>query len=182
MKNISDVLNFWFSERVKEKWWDKDADFDDEIRDAFEETHKAAKAGELDGWAETPDGALALVIALEQFPRNMYRDDPKAFAADPKAREVARLALAREFDLQIEDLDRRSFLYLPFEHSEDMADQHLSVKLYRERIGVERKIEFADAHFEVIKQFGRFPHRNKCLGRPNTPEEEKYLEDPDAGF
>ena len=182
MKQISDVLDFWFSERVKEKWWDKDADFDAEIRREFEATHKAALAGELDGWAETPDGALALIIALDQFPRNIYRDTPGAFAADGKAREVARLVLARELDRQVSEPEQRCFLYLPFEHSEDMEDQRLSVKLFRERVGTERNIEFAEAHLDVIEKYGRFPHRNAILGRPNTPEEDAYLEDPEAGF
>ena len=182
MKNIPDVLDFWFSERVKEKWWDKDADFDAEIRAEFEATHKAAKAGELDGWAETPEGALALIITLDQFPRNIYRDTPAAFAADPKAREVARRMLARELDSQIAEPERRFFLYMPFEHSEDLDDQHLSVRLFRERVGIERNNEAAEDHRFIIEQYGRFPHRNKILGRPNTPEEEEYLEGPDAGF
>jgi uncharacterized protein (DUF924 family) len=182
MKNISDVLEFWFSERVREKWWDKDADFDAEIRAAFEATHKAAMAGKLDGWAETPEGALALIIALDQFPRNIYRDTPAAFAGDAKAREIARLALARQHDSLIPEPEQRCFLYIPFEHSEDLQDQHLAVKLFRERVGLERNNQAAEEHRKVIEAHGRFPHRNKILGRQNTPEEDEYLKDPDAGF
>ena len=180
MKNISDVLAFWFSERVKEKWWD--ADFDAEIKAEFEATHTAANAGELDGWAETPEGALALIIVLDQFPRNIYRDTPAAFAGDAKAREIARLALACQHDSQIPEPEQRFFLFMPFEHSEDLEDQHLVVKLFRERVGLERNNEAAAAHRDVIEKYGRFPHRNKILGRTNTPEEDEYLADPNAGF
>lgn len=182
IRRMNDVLDFWLSERAEALWFEKNADFDNEITSTFEASHKAAKAGDLDGWAETADGALALLILLDQFPRNMYRDNPNAFAADPKAREIAHLCLERGHDMTFDHPRHRAFFYLPFEHSEDMADQDLSVRLFRERCGRERNIEFAVAHQDVIRGFGRFPHRNKALGRPNTPEEEVYLTDPDAGF
>jgi uncharacterized protein (DUF924 family) len=181
LRSIDDILAFWFSERAQALWFEKSDDFDAEITATFEATHKAALAGDLDGWADTAEGALALMVLLDQFPRNMYRGSPRSFAADAKAREIARLSLKRGHDMAI-DLDRRTFFYLPFEHSEDIGDQDLSVRLFRERSGRERNIEFAEAHRDVIRQFGRFPHRNKVLGRPNTPEEEKYLEGPDAGW
>ena len=181
IRAIGDVLDFWFSERAQALWFEKSDAFDAEIARIFEATHKAALAGELDGWAETAEGGLALVVLLDQFPRNMYRGNPQSFAADAKARAIARLCLKRGHDMTI-DLDRRTFFYLPFEHSEDIEDQDLSVRLFRERSGKERNIEFAEAHRDVIRRFGRFPHRNEVLGRQNTPEEEDYLSEPDAGF
>lgn len=180
MRQISDVLEFWFSERAQAKWFDSDDAFDREIEATFGATHAAAHRGELDDWAATPEGALALIVLLDQFPRNMFRATPKAFASDPKAREIARLALKRGHDRAV-PADRRSFLYLPFEHSEDLADQELSLRLYR-AYGSEKSMEYAVGHHDVIRKFGRFPHRNKFLGRPNTPEEEEYLKDPDAGW
>ncbi|MDE0148959.1 MAG: DUF924 domain-containing protein [Rhodospirillaceae bacterium] len=182
MTKPQDVLDFWLAPATRERWFDKDADFDAEIRRSFEAAHKEALAGRLDRWQETADGALALVILLDQFPRNMYRDTPRAFAADPKARDVTAAVLARGFDLAVADQEHRMFFYLPLEHSEDAADQQRCVDLVRERCPDTDFLQWAVAHKEVIDRFGRFPHRNAILGRPNTPEEEEYLNDPDAGF
>ena len=182
MTKPQDVLDFWLAPATRERWFDKDPDFDAEIRQNFEAAHGEALAGKLDRWLETAQGALALVILLDQFPRNMYRDTPRAFAADPKAREVTAAALARGHDLAVADQEHRMFLYLPLEHSEDAADQQRCVDLVRERCPDTDFLQWAVAHKEVIDRFGRFPHRNAILGRPNTPEEEEYLNDPDAGF
>ncbi len=178
MTTPQDVLDFWLAPATRERWFDKDADFDAEIRRNFEAAHKEA----LDGWQETAEGALALVILLDQFPRNMYRGTPRAFAADPKARDATAAALARGFDLAVADREHRMLFYLPLEHSEDAADQQRCVDLVRERCPDTDFLQWAVAHKETIDRFGRFPHRNAILGRPNTPEEEEYLKDPDAGF
>ena len=182
MTEPQDVLDFWLAPATQERWFDKDAEFDNEIRQNFEAAHKEALAGRLDRWQETAEGALALVILLDQLPRNMYRDTPKAFAADPKARAVTKAAVARGFDLALADQEHRMLFYLPLEHSEDAADQQRCVDLVRERCPDTEFVRYAVAHKEVIDRFGRFPHRNAILGRPNTPEEEDYLKDPDAGF
>ena len=182
MTKPQDVLDFWLAPATRERWFDKDPDFDAEIRQRFEAAHGDALAGRLDGWQETADGALALAVLLDQFPRNMYRGTPRAFAADPKAREVAGAAIARGYDLAMADQAHRMFFYLPLEHSEDAADQERCVELVRERCPDTEFLQYAVAHKEVIDRFGRFPHRNAILGRPNTPEEEEYLKDPDAGF
>ena len=182
MTTPQDVLDFWLAPATRERWFDKDEEFDAEIRRNFEAAHKAALAGRLDRWQGTAEGALALVILLDQFPRNMYRDTPRAFAADPKAREVTKAAIARGFDLALTDQEHRMLFYLPLEHSEDPADQQRCVDLVRERSADTEFVRYAEAHKEVIDRFGRFPHRNAILGRPNTPEEEDYLKDPDAGF
>lgn len=182
MTNPHDVLDFWLAPATRERWFDKDPEFDAEIRQAFEAAHKDAAAGRFDRWQETAEGALALVILLDQMPRNMYRDTPKAFATDPKAREVAKAAIAHGFDLTVTDQDNRMLFYLPLEHSEDIADQQRCVDLVRERCADTEFVRYAVAHKDIIDRFGRFPHRNAILGRPNTPEEEEYLKDPDAGF
>ena len=180
MTTPQDVLDFWLASR--ERWFDKDADFDTEIRRSFEGAHKEALAGRLDGWQDTAESALALVILLDQFPRNMYRDTPRAFTADAKAREVAKTAIRRGFDMAMSDQAHRMLFYLPLEHSEDAADQRRCVALVRERCPGTEFLRYAVAHREVIDRFGRFPHRNAILGRRNTPEEEDSLKDPDAGF
>lgn len=189
------VLDFWFlpkgaPERGKRRdlWFAKQNggghEFDDLIREEFMATHEAAARGDLDHWQETQDGCLALCLVLDQFPRNLFRGSERAFATDAKARELARHVLAQEFDKDLPYIPG-VFLYLPFEHSEDPDDQELSVKLIT-RFGP--KIDDRDVHKaalehrRLIKEFGRFPHRNAALGRTNTAAEEEYLKDPDAGF
>lgn len=178
---IAEVLRFWFEETESERRFKKDPDFDEAIRGRFGALHERAEAGGCDHWAATPEGALALLILLDQFSRNLYRDSARAFACDAAARAVADRALERGFDLAV-PADRRLFFYLPFEHNEDLADQERGCRLVRERIGEARSIDFADRHREVIARFGRFPHRNKALGRANTPAEDAYLAEPGAGF
>lgn len=174
MTDAADILNFW-SGAGPEKWYAKDAAFDAEIRDRFAATHEAAKEGRLDGWAETPEGALALTIVLDQFPRNMLRDDPRAFAADAKAREVVHAAMAKGFDRRIAP-PLQQFFYLPLMHSEDLADQDRCVELFAH--GPEQSRHYAEIHRDIIARFGRFPHRNAALGRTTTPDEQAFL---DAG-
>jgi len=170
-----DVLTFWRA-AGPDKWFEKVDAFDVEIKQKFLATYEAAAKGELGRWEDTPEGALALVIVLDQFPRNMFRGNPRTYAADPLARAVADRAIARGFD-QLFRVPEQKFFYLPFEHSEDLADQERGVALNR-ATGDEEGIKYALIHADIIRRFGRFPHRNAILGRATTPEEQAFL---DAG-
>jgi uncharacterized protein (DUF924 family) len=170
-----DVLAFW-REAGPDRWYARDDAFDAAIRARFLRTYEAAAAGALSGWESSPAGALALLIVLDQFPRNMFRDDPRAYAADPVARTVADRAIERGFDQQV-DASERLFFYLPFEHSEEMADQARCVALHR-ALGDADSLKWAELHADIIQRFGRFPHRNSVLGRDTTPDEQAFL---DAG-
>jgi uncharacterized protein (DUF924 family) len=183
MSEIRDVLEFWLAPANRPLWFKKEPAFDDEICRRFEAVHERAAAGRLAQWQATAEGSLALVICLDQFPRNMYRATPRAFATDGKARLVADWAVDRGFDMAIKDEQVRFFFYLPFEHSESIDDQHRSVELVRRGCPSDPELlRYAVLHKEVIEKFGRFPHRNAILGRRSTPEEEEYLRQPGAGF
>jgi uncharacterized protein (DUF924 family) len=169
-----DVLAFWRA-AGEQKWFDKDDAFDAEIKRRFLPTYEAAARGELSDWEATAEGALALLIVLDQFPRNMFRRNGRAFAADATARAVADRALARGFDRQVPQ-DQRLFFYLPFEHSETMADQERCCALFR-ALGNADQLHWAELHADIIRRFGRFPHRNAVLGRTTTPDEKAYLDD-----
>ncbi len=173
----TDVLAFWFGAGPK-KWFTKDAAFDADIREKFLPTYEAAAQGRLTGWEATPEGALALVILLDQFPRNMFRGSPRTFDTDPLALAIAGRAIARGFDKQL-GAPKRNFFYLPFMHSEALADQERCVALSREA-GDENTLKFALLHADIIRRFGRFPHRNQLLGRQTTPDEQAFLDD--GGF
>lgn len=184
MTTINDILDFWFAPdsrpdhrdpggRDLERWFAPDPAFDDAIRKHFADALERAVRSELDGWAETAEGALALTVLLDQFPRNMFRGQARAFAADGKALAVARQALARGFDQAVPAMWRK-FFYLPFEHAEDGEAQARSVALFRGS-GDARGLRYAEMHKEIIDRFGRFPHRNRILGRASTPEEEAWL-------
>lgn len=181
------ILDFWFGPTdspgygaPRAIWFEADAAFDEDVRRRFETDVVGAARGGHDAMAVDAEGALALAILLDQFPRNIYRGTPRAFAADAKARDVARNALAAGHDQAVAPF-MRAFLYLPFEHSEDMADQDRSVALFR-ALGDEKYLGFAIGHRDVIARFGRFPHRNEILGRRSTPDELAYLRQPGAGF
>ena len=148
--------------------------FDAEIRQRFLGTYEAAAGGNQSDWEATAERALALTIVLDQFPRNMFRRSARAFAADMLARSVADRALARGFDSQVPQ-NERLFFYLPFEHSETMADQDRCCALFR-ALGNADQLHWAELHADIIRRFGRFPHRNAALGRVTTPEEKAYLE------
>ena len=167
------VLAFW-RDAGPDKWFKKDDAFDAEIRTRFLATYDAAVRGELAGWEQTREGALALVIVLDQFPRNMFRGSARAFAADPLALAVATRAIGRGFDLQL-PVQERSFFYLPFEHSESMADQERCCELFRST-GDAELLKWAELHTDIIRRFGRFPHRNAALGRITTAEEQSFLD------
>jgi uncharacterized protein (DUF924 family) len=173
LATAEDVLTFWRDAGPK-KWFAKDLAFDSEIRTRFLSTHEAAAASALTAWEAAPDGALALTIVLDQFPRNMFRGDARAFAADPLARTVADRALARGFDQQI-PAGERLFFYLPLEHSENLADQERCCALFR-ALGNADLLHWAELHADIIRRFGRFPHRNAVLGRTTTPAEQAFLD------
>jgi uncharacterized protein (DUF924 family) len=175
--HINDVLGFWRG-AGPEKWFKKVVAFDEAIRLKFEPTHHRAARGEYDAWAETADGSLALLILLDQFPRNLYRNSAHAFATDPKARTIARTAIERGFDREVDPI-LRNFFYLPFEHSEDLADQDYGLALVTEA-GDEDNIKWAAIHRDIIARFGHFPHRNAALGRATSPAEQEFLNE--GGF
>jgi uncharacterized protein (DUF924 family) len=173
VKSASDVLAFW-RDAGPDKWFSKSDDFDRAIRDNFLPTYEAAAAGRLHDWEQTPEGALALVIVLDQFPRNMFRDSPRAFAADPLALDTAKRVIAKGFD-QTVDPELRAFFYLPLMHSEELHDQERCVDLCR-ALGNEDNLKYAELHADIIRRFGRFPHRNPVLGRDTTPDEKAFLD------
>lgn len=184
------VLDFWFGRpgedgygEYREVWFQKNEEFDWRVRDRFLNDYEKAAKGEYDGWREGPESCLALVILLDQFPRNLFRGDPRTYATDEKALSIAREALQKSFDRDLPHFERH-FLYMPFMHSEDVEDQRRSVALFRklaEEDGPDVK-EYADEHREIVERFRRFPHRNAVLGRPSTPEEVEFLEQPGSSF
>jgi uncharacterized protein (DUF924 family) len=184
------VSEFWFDPKAEKLWFEKNDAFDDEIRQRFAPLIERAASGEFSAWERHEVDALALVIILDQFPRNIYRGSPLAYVNDAPARQVAGRAIDRGFHLAL-PRGRRFFFYLPFEHSEDLIDQARSLTLFREWVEEsppEKRAE-ADHHFtyilrheEIIRRFGRFPHRNAALGRETTPEEAEFLKEPRSSF
>ncbi len=184
------ILETWFGgepDLYREAWFRSDPAFDSLLRERFAGAAEQAASGSLAGLVEEPEGALALCLLLDQVPRNIHRGTPRAFASDPEARRVAREAvLVRRHDLRLAPM-QRIFLYLPFEHSEDLHDQDLSVAVFEGLRDDPRApspggvIDYAWRHRAVIRRFGRFPHRNAILARPSTPEEVAYLET-NSGF
>ncbi|MDO9708418.1 DUF924 family protein [Paracraurococcus lichenis] len=192
MTEPAGILGFWFGGDLaawqEERWFRPDPAFDAACRERFGHCLDDARGGAFDAWAATPEGALALLLLLDQLPRNLHRGTPAAFAADAQARALARRAVLRDrHDLAL-PCTARCFLYLPFEHSEDMADQDLSVALFEGlrddpvHAAPGGSIAHAWAHRAVIRRFGRFPHRNAILGRASTPAERACLAEPGAGF
>jgi uncharacterized protein (DUF924 family) len=167
-----DVVSFW-RDAGPEKWFKKDDSFDRDIRDRFGALHADAAAGKHDAWAETPEGALALLLLLDQFSRNLFRGDAGTYAQDAKAREIARAALSKSFEQKVEPAFR-SFFLLPFMHSEELADQRRCV-LLAHAAGDPGTLKYARHHEGIVRRFGRFPHRNAILGRHTTPAEEAFL-------
>jgi uncharacterized protein (DUF924 family) len=185
------LLDFWFGapgtegcDEMRLVWFKSTRAFDAKLGERFGALHERAAAGALDDWAATAEGALALVLLLDQVPRNLHRDNARAFACDAKARAVARLAGARGFDAALAPV-RRLFLYLPFEHSEGRADQEESLRLFGALPdGPQRAVllKSAQRHHDVVARFGRFPHRNEALGRACTPEEQEFLSGPETPY
>lgn len=198
MSEYEALLTEWFGAKVGEnekpagsaRWFNGGAAFDEELRAKFGDLPERAERGELDGWASDARGALALVIVLDQLPRNLYRGTARSFAFDARARDVARNALASGFDAAVDPV-WRAFFYLPFEHSENMADQEIAVDKTRAaaesakgpaRELLEDYTDYALRHLRIIERFGRFPHRNALLGREMTREEIAFLKEPGSSF
>ncbi len=197
--DASDVLEFWFGDRddqaavIRQRsalWWGKGDALDADIRQRFAALTQQALAGELTAWTHAPANLLALVIVCDQFPRNMYRGTPAAFAGDPLAHELVLQALAAGWDQQLSPIER-VFLYMPLEHAEDLASQQRCVKLNQAlcdevdpalRESFQNFVKFAQQHLEIIARFGRFPHRNAILGRQSSPEEAEFLQQPNSSF
>lgn len=178
---IDEIVDIWFDEAMKPYWFKPSDSFDRAVRDTLLPHHEAAAAGKFDHWKDDVDGCLALCILLDQVPRNAFRGSPRAFSTDSRALAVARHAIEQGFDLECND-DEKTFLYLPFEHQEDLECQALSCALFRDRIGGDEVVRYAERHREIIERFGRFPHRNAILGRTSTPEEIAFLKEPNSSF
>lgn len=184
-----EILAFWFGDgrergQSRPEWFRKDAAFDEEIRTRFLETYERGVAGEFAHWKEQASSCLALIVMLDQFPRNMFRDSGRAFEADAMARRAARHALAKEFDRTLKPAERM-FVYLPLEHSEHLPDQELCLRLMKELSGFRETRDmhlWAEKHLVIIRRFGRFPHRNAALGRESSAEEIEFLGQPGSGF
>lgn len=178
----ADILQFWFLDTAPSTWFHVNADFDASVRTRFHKAYDMGRQGLFDAWQNNADGALALIVLLDQFPRNMFRGTPAAFATDAQALVIARQAVKAGLD-QVHPPIRRRFMYLPFEHSENLMDQDQSVTLF-EKMQFDDPLgyEYALRHRHVIKTFGRFPHRNAILGRHSTPAEIAFLHGAGAPF
>lgn len=190
MPDINDILAFWFEDPTgqtstyRNVWFSKNETFDREVHDRFLEVYEQAETGMLTHWQETAQGCLALILVLDQFPRNMFRNQTEAFATDEKALACAQHAINRGFDQDL-PLIQRWFVYLPFMHSESLEMQQQSVELFRQFADdpqTQSSYPYAIKHLEVIERFGRFPHRNAILGRESTPEETEFLQQPGSSF
>ena len=174
MMGPDDILRFWLDDCEPKQWFTQSDAFDQTIRDQFQETWQQAAEGRFSLWLTYPNGVLAYIILTDQFARNMFRDDPRAFATDRAALAASKSAIARGWDMRVEP-SARLFVYLPLEHSENLCDQERSVRLICDRLEGDKHLLHARAHREVIRQFGRFPHRNAALGRKTTDPESAYL-------
>lgn len=172
------ILDFWYAPEMQQRWFASTPDLDRLIRERFSELWRCAANGEADHWLQTPEGALALAIVLDQFPLNMFRGTVQSYSTEAKAIAVARYAVSQGYHLQI-DTQRLAFLFMPLMHSESLADQTLSVELFQ-RFGLPGNCRFAEHHRNLIRRFGRFPHRNAVLGRESTAEEQAYLASKEA--
>lgn len=172
---IQELLTFWFSKDTKKRWYASTPAFDETCISRVGNLVDQAAVGELDGWQASADGALALCLLLDQLPRNIFRGTPRAFETDPKAVTIASKAIENGFDRELE-IERRKFLYLPFMHSEVLADQERSIELSLP-LNDDNTLSYAKDHEAIIRRFGRFPHRNAILGRRSTDEEQAFLED-----
>jgi uncharacterized protein (DUF924 family) len=176
----TDILAFWFEEITPKHWWGCSGDFDRQIKSRFGALHDAAERCELYGWRESAKGRLAEIIVLDQFSRNIYRGRPKAFANDSLALTLSQTAVAANADYGL-DIAQRSFLYMPYMHSESPIIHSVAVSLFG-LPGMNSNLEFELRHKEIIDRFGRYPHRNAILGRISTPEEIDFLKTPDSSF
>jgi uncharacterized protein (DUF924 family) len=174
------ILQFWFDDIKPAQWWVKDNDFDQLIKDNYAALHASTHLCELYHWRQTPRGRLAEIIVLDQFSRNMYRDQPQSFASDPLALALSQEAIIAEADQELTPTEK-SLLYMPFMHSESAAIHKVAVALY-EANGIESNYQFELKHKAIIDEFGRYPHRNEILGRVSTPAELEFLSGPGSSF
>jgi uncharacterized protein (DUF924 family) len=178
--NYTEVLNFWFNELTEEDRFKKDPELDQLIRDRFLSYYEAAINNELYEWRRAPDSALAEIIILDQFSRNMFRDTPQAFSSDPLALALSQFAIEKGFDKQL-STDQKAFLYMPYMHSESKIIHEIAVTLFSQK-GLELNLDYEIAHKKIIDRFGRYPHRNQILDRKSTDEEIEFLKGPGSGF
>lgn len=176
----ADVISFWFDELGPKSWFAKDSSLDARIVERFSSTHEKASRCELYGWRETAKGRLAEVLVLDQFSRNMFRDSPRAFAQDPLALALAQEAVRAGADQDLTPSER-TFLYMPFMHSESLVIHDVAVELFTKN-GIAQNLDYEQKHKAVLDRFGRYPHRNAILGRPSTPEEVAFLTEPGSSF
>lgn len=191
MSRIEQILNFWFGSpesvnygKSRKIWFSKDPSFDRDITERFLPDYEAAVAGAYNGWKVSSDGCLALILLFDQFPRHLFRGDRRAFATDAQALATAQHAIAEDFDQALLPV-QRIFIYLPFEHSENLEHQRLSVERFRQLVDHPEAADmfpYAVRHKEIIQRFGRFPHRNRILERTTTPEEAEFLKQPGSSF
>ncbi|MBI2255900.1 MAG: DUF924 domain-containing protein [Proteobacteria bacterium] len=190
MSDPRTVIDFWFSARAQALWFEKDRAFDEEIRARFGAAVHEAQMGGFASWGDSQSGCLALLILLDQMARNIHRGAAKAFLGDPRALAIADAAIARDFDKEL-PFSQRRFFYLPFEHAEDMVRQERSIMLFtqlfeaaapQERDEAEVQLDYAHRHRDIIKRFGRYPHRNEALGRVSTEDEIAFLKTPGSSF
>ena len=172
------IINYWYSDRMKKHWFDSNPELDNEIKNNYEKVWEQAAEGKLDHWKNTAEGCLALVIILDQFPLNMFRGKMKSFETEGKAIEVTMTAIKSNFVKEI-DKDKLSFLFMPLMHSENIEDQNLSVKLFEEHY-LSDNLRFAKHHRDIVIKYGRFPHRNSILQRESTKEETEYINSKNA--
>ncbi len=169
---IDEILTFWFRDLTPEQWW-RSKELDDVIRERFLDVYEELAQEVPTSWLDTPQGALAAILVLDQFPRNIFRNTKMSFATDPIALDLSRKAIGKEFDKTL-NTNEKTFLYMPFQHSENASDQEQSVLLFKS-LGDKNSYDFAMQHKEIIDRFGRFPHRNEALGRVSTEEEIAFL-------
>ena len=175
-----EIIDFWFTELEPKHWWQKDEAFDLMIQSRFTELHNQAKASELFHWRDTALGSLAEAIILDQFSRNIYRDKPESFSCDSMALALAQFAMSKGLDNELSEV-QRTFLYMPFMHSESQLIHIEAVKLFKS-VGIQNNLDFEYQHKAIIDRFGRYPHRNQILGRQSTEDEIEFLKKPNSGF
>lgn len=175
-----EVIRYWFETLSPDDWYGAPPEVDADITRRFREVYDRLREAVPDTWLRSPQGRLAAIIVLDQFPRNIYRGRPQAFATDDKALALAKDAIAAGADMDLPP-EQRAFLYMPFQHAENLADQRRSLELYG-NLGNANNLDFAVRHYEIIARFGRFPHRNAVLGRASTPEEFAFLKEPGSSF
>ncbi len=177
-----DVLHFWFEEIEPRQWFEVNPAFDKQVKDRFHVIYNMACEGLCDGWQEDADGAVALCLVLDQFPRNMFRDTARAYESDDKALLTAKYAVSKGYNHLLTPV-RRKFLYMPYMHSESLSDQNKCVELFAAmKADDPLSYDYAVKHMKVVERFGRFPHRNPILGRENAPEEDAFLAENGRGF